>query len=376
MTLRANIDQLTLAIDDTEDPKNLEILVGPVFEHVPAEITAYRGDSSLIDRFEVAKMRVDGLFGHGIYLTNNATVAEDYAFASESSCQHVFQNCTDERDAIRAYMKSLILNECGYQDKMSQLRNSISQRVYDHTEQGDLDFDVHHDNLRKEYEKGLSTLAADTMADAKRLLAERRETVRFHTDTLGNYRMLADEAKGFVTSFSLPTAFTSLMLDADVPLSDEALKAVGDTFKALGYHSFRHEQTFLDTWEEWVDLVRQKPMGYAWRDNHEFGGTGLNPSLDDIRNGTYFGISAFHDLDAQKILAEKLEDVGYRGITFQGGTPGSGELPRGGGGVLHRVFVVWNDDYLHTRRLGSTEIATSPILAAHEKHMRVATFNL
>jgi hypothetical protein len=376
MALRDNSDQLTLPIDEMEDSVVTDTQATVDVQPVATEIVAYRGDSSPISRFEIAKMRHDGLFGHGIYLTINPTVAEDYAFASHSSYKRVFRDCADERDAIRAYMKSLIVNECGYQSKVSELRSRISDRVYDLKEQGDTDFDIHHDNLRKEYDKALAALAIETMADAKRLLAERRETDRFHADTLGNYRLLADDAKAFVTSFSLPTAFTELMLDADVPLTDQALKAVGDTFKAIGYHSFRHEQSFMNTWEEWVDLVRSKPMGYAWRDNHEFGGAGINPSLDEIRNGTYFGISAFHELEAQKTLSDKLEEIGYRGITFQGGTPGSGELPRGGGGVPHRVFVVWNEDYLHTRRLGSTEIATHPILASHEKHMRVKTFNL
>ncbi len=375
MALRDHTDQLMLPIAELEVTVDREPTPDIGRQTVATELIAYRGDPTAVDRFQIAKMHHDGLFGYGIYLTDSPIVAEDYAFASKDSYDHVFRNCKDDRDAVKAYMLSLMLGECGYQEKGRALREQITNQVYDPAARGDLDFATHHDNLNREYKRAMSDIALATMADAKRLVAERRDTIRFHADTLGNYRLLKNGSQGFVTSFSLPKTFATSMLDADAPLPDEALGAVGNALKEIGFTSFRHEDSHWNTWEEWVELVRREPMCYAWCD-HQFGGNGINPSLDEVRNGTQFGGSAFHDLKNQQILSDKLEEIGYRGITFQGGVPGNGELPRGGGGIPHRVYVVWNEDYLHTRRLSTAEVVTRPILTAHEKHMRVKSFNL
>jgi hypothetical protein len=374
MTLRDSADQLTFPLLDLAE----ESLADPITDTAAHsnDLILFRGDPTLVKKFELSKMADDGLFGTGIYLTDNAIVAEDYAFSARSNCEHIFHDCDNERDAIAALMKRIMVNDCNYPQRSSDLRTHYSDMIYDRRAQGDLDFDAHHDRIDRDYRAAHAKLSLRIMAEAKRILNQRRENLHFHRDTCGNYRMADGPATGYVTSFSLPITYSNVILDADAPLSSDGLKALEKTFLDINFTSFRHEHDFVETFEEWVTLVHSKTMEYAWWDNHRFGGEGKNPSLDQIRNGTYFGLSIFHNLENQKILINNLEEAGYRGLTFRGGVPGSGDAKRGGGGIDHQVYVVWNEEYLHTRRVGSTEIKSSPILTPHEKHMRVSTFNL
>lgn len=337
------------------------------------ETLAYRGDATLITKHDTSKSKDDGLFGVGVYLTSDRLIAEDYCFTKGVNCTHVFPNCGDDRRAVQAYLQHLMHEELKFTRRAHELREKHAARVYDR--QGTADFDQHHDSVHKEYKAALNELALAILKEAKHLMADRRTNLALTRDTIGNARFSSPDQRGYVTTFSLPNEFIAQMLHADRPIPDSLIDVLGAVLTDCGLHSFSHDKDHFLTWDGWIKMIRRYPMGYAWADE-TFGGEGKNPTLDEIKNGTHWGNAIFHRRKSQELFSERLQQAGVLGIRFDGGTKGGGTMPRGGGGRRHDVFVVWNDDYLETRRIASTEIAPKPIVTPYEKTMRVNTFNL
>ena len=45
--------------------------------------------------------------------------------------------------------------------------------------------------------------------------------------------------------------------------------------------------------------------------------------------------------------------LGYVGLAYDGGVRGAGTANRGGGGILHNAYVFWDEEAVHSFRVGT-----------------------
>jgi hypothetical protein len=99
---------------------------------------------------------------------------------------------------------------------------------------------------------------------------------------------------------------------------------------------------FVASFDEWVEVFRREGTRYAWNDIM-VGGNGENPSLDQFWNGTHGGYGLLSRHEKMDEFIAHLRANGYNGIEYDGGTRLGANI-RGGGGIRHQSFVLWDED--------------------------------
>jgi hypothetical protein len=341
-------------------------------------VTLYRGDNQDIEKFEVEKTDHEALFGTGIYLTDHPEVAGDYTVKGKEG---VFFSATTNsnrdgakspRDLTTALLRKL-MDDAGFEQQQADLKDDWQSKFYQEMPH-DVDADerkMYQDKFTLAFQTERSKLVRKVVAKAKAQFKEMRHNLRIKKLTTGEYVFTNVGRTATVAKFEVPTAYLSKCLHAEQPLPDAALKIVRALYfsaaKSMGHGPGDETQTFDlrvnqptghetqgHTFDSFVTGYKKNGSRYAWSDR-SMGGAGENPSLDLFWNGTHSGYWVFKDTGRQKELVKALQGLGYVGLAYDGGTRivSDAAANRGGGGVLHRAYVMWDAHAINSMRVGS-----------------------
>ena len=327
------------------------------------ETTLYRGDATQIDQFDSAKTGFLALFGAGIYLTDNPTVAADYTLKSSD---HVLMRGESARDVIMTYLATIVRDKFAWKQFRENLLTKWREALYadpDHRAASGRPYDW--DKVRevsKRYEAGMNKERLDTLSKflkkAKVIFKQQAPELRLIQDTTGEWALVKKDRDAYVSRFEIPEAYLAKTFNADQPMPDKVLATIKHLFLShlagVGYGGdpkidMRDDNGEFQTFDGWVQAYKTRGIMYAWaaKDDEVFDpvvkGNGKNPSFDIVRNGTHFGGSWFHDRGNMAKFIAAMEKIGYVGLEYDGGVRVGSHL-RGGGGIRHRAFVFWHDD--------------------------------
>lgn len=354
-----------------------------LFEDASGTVMLYRGDSTAIDRFEFSKTDHAALFGVGFYLTDNPEVARDYT-ASKGEDSLVFRRGSGgddgahtANDLVRAYLRDLVIND-GLDERLHELRTEWQNKFY-------LEFRTHESRTKettapfhKQYEEVRSKVIRDYVAKAKKTFERDRRKMRITRLTTGEYVFTAAGRAGRVTQFDVPKSYLARCLHAERPLPDDVLPVLKKAFARASYDGGGEEtkwdlrvltpdgdETGMKTFDEFVEGYRKLGARYAWTERR-LGGDGSNPTLDVLMNGTHSGISIFSQQKYQLPLIHDLQAMGYVGIAYDGGVRLAGTMARGGGGIRHNAYVLWNEEDVNGFRVGAEGVTDDDIGDLHK----------
>lgn len=316
------------------------------------ETLLYRGDSTTIDQFDLAKTEKYALFGAGIYLTSDPQVAHDYTVTG--SHEHILypRKASDpesrtSRDLLRNYVLSLAdqFDELRFQatwmqqhglDRYAGLSSRLSR-----------EYDNDKNNARQ---RGIAAHQPAVLARVKADLPNLR-AIKL---TTGALRLVHRDLPSAVSVFDIPDAYLNQVLHAEQPLPDNVLAAIKRLFlgdqPATRVIDMRDADGKYRTFDDWVKAYKTSGILYAWAGeerNPVVSGRGRNPDLDVIRNGTHFGGHWF--AENGQMFADAMQALGYVGLEYEGGKR-IGAFVRGGGRRRHRAFVFWDVAALHRFR--------------------------
>lgn len=341
------------------------------------EAILYRGDASRVDRFLLDKTENGALFGVGIYLTDSPEVAADYTFTKGS--QHVVFRGLDRdnppttvRDLIMQYLRTLI-DADGWPEKRKEIwdfygrkvqqypdhlpRDEATMRAYWHRENDERK--LYTDKLQAEATAALKKEYAKFVTRAKKRLRAERDSLRVVRSTMGTFTLVKNERAGAVSRFDIPDDYLARTLHAERPMPDDVLdilrriahERVGDSVVDMRDRDYEKMLNF----DDWVENFRQHGTLYSW-EYHQIGGKGENPSFDEIRNGTNYFSILFHDRDVQLRFIADMQALGYVGLEYEGGRRIGQNNPRGGGGLRHRAYVLWDEDTVNSFRIDDHDL--------------------
>ncbi len=341
-------------------------------------VRLYRGDAEEIEVFDGNKNRrgIGLLFGHGIYLTDSKSVANEYtlsgAYKLNDAGKIVFRSPRDTREeAIRDYIGYIMDTKLNKDERFSTIKKVILDRVNNETNSLSK-FSDEYQNLRNKAEQEFNDAWGK---EKKKLVSQAKAMIKRDiaslklVETGQGWQFIRDNHTGFLSEFHMPQSYVAATLHGDEPLPDDALKVISEMF----YEAFEDRQAdFRDRddnyyqFDKWIETFREKGSRYAWRDTN-IGGKGVNPSLDEVFNGTHGGFSfLYDDIRWDKFIA-RFQAIGYTGIQYYGGIR-VGDNLRGGGATKHTAYVFWDANYINacrvTREPGS--------LTGHEIDLSVA----
>jgi hypothetical protein len=202
-------------------------------------------------------------------------------------------------------------------------------------------------DLKKRASDAILASYKEALTHAKAIYRERAKNFIFVKNSQGEWSMMNKDWSGSIAAFAVPESYLSKCLHGDQPLSTIALKAIRDFIYEItsgsGMFDFRNSDGNGTPFDNWIKLHQSEGVRYAWRGD-TVGGSGKNPSLDTILNGTHAGYQLTNKYGDD--LIHRLATLGYVGIEYDGGTRVGGHT-RGGGGELHRAFVFWDDNYIN-----------------------------
>jgi len=361
-----------------------------------ATVTLYRGDNSKIDRFQIAKTDEGALLGVGIYLTDSPDVAKDYTVKGSTEIAFRPDNeALTPRDLTAAFLRKLINTDAKFEDRLTDLKNMWQQKYYRLS--GEIDWSGDHeaaraerDRIQDEIQNGFqverSKMIRDAMARAKSKFQRMRPDLRITKLTTGEYVFTNKVRQAAVARFEVPTSYLAKCLHAERPLPDNVIPFIKDAFTRAHFSNDPDGQWDLRaynpkgnngdedtglTFDQFIHGYRERGARYAWTDRWE-GGKGENPSLDFIFNGTHSGYHAFqHSREKQMNLMDDLKKLGYVGYAYDGGVRLAGTGARGGGGIRHNAYVLWDEDAVHSFRVDDEDV-TDDEVGALEKGIRAA----
>ena len=361
-----------------------------IFEVSEPTIKLFRGDSSKIIDFDVDRTDDRALFGLGIYLTDNHTIATDYTL--KSSEHVIFGNGRDsrgreydfqsDRELTVGYLKHLIDNELGWYDKMSEINGVWREKLHADPAYRGTTRDETENRYRQGYRAELTKTLQSYLAKAKKLYRQRRPNMRIVNDVKGNYVFVKADRDGYVTTFDIPVSFINRTIHAEKPLSDEMLAIVRQVFIEGTSDKPTNPDRIMDmrdkdysnflSFDQYVDNFKKNGTLYSWSDM-EIGGKGENPSFDELRNGTNYGTSLFYNIAIQKKFIALCQKHGYVGFEYEGGKRINGTATRGGGRETHRCFVLWDGKQLGQWRTTVDKVTDAEITSEIEKSIRATT---
>lgn len=331
-------------------------------------VKLYRGDASHVVHFEVGKTDAHALFGRGIYLTDSPVVAADYTFKQsdgvvfpESYREH--GEYSSKEELLRAYLGK-IARDIGFEEAHAKLRDQWRQKINVRRQEIYAKMDrPTYDDIKRETADLQAGFQADRQKLAQKFVAKAKKvyagmSVKMAKKTTGEWVFVKSDRGGVISVFEVPKAYCDQTLDAEAPIPDSLLPVM----KAAFYANNKIPDSPLDlrswdenggqrmglTFDQYIADFKTKGTFYAWADRN-IGGKGVNPSIDEMLNGTHQGYYVWKD--SQDVLVRKLMAMGYVGFRYQGGVRIAGQANRGGGGILHQAFSFWDEKKINSYRV-------------------------
>jgi len=311
------------------------------------ETLLYRGDATRIDQFDVAKTSDRGLFGPGIYLTNDPEIAADYAI--KQGDEHVLfsdPEAKTQRDLMAGYIRTLIDQVIDWPTKEKELKQDWAmESLKGHKRGADVNGMGDHQwrSLRWFLAEHHKTLALANYAAAQTKLKQMLPNLKIARNTQGELSIITRSHNATIAGFDVPESYLSRALHAERPMPDKVLQLVRKLwFAEMGPtgHDLRDGDENGVDFDAYVKNYKTRGTRYAWSDK-TIGGKGQNPTLDELRNGTHGGYHVFDKAGRHDRFVKAMEALGYVGLTYDGGLRAGG-YTRGGGGHLHQAYVFWN----------------------------------
>jgi hypothetical protein len=338
----------------------------------------YRGDSSLIDEFDIAKTDDLALFGQGIYLTDDPEIAGDYTLKGGAEGNTIFapgkdedsRDARDPKDLVALYLRHIIMEELGYVKAVEVMRDDVRAQMYSSK--------ITHEAAHKLYDDKKKSILQDMMRQAKKLYKERMKTMTMVKTTMGDYRFVQKDREGYIATFEVPDDYLAKCLPAEEALPDHVIAAIGKLWlkgkkksDGLDLRAWIGDDMKMGlTFDEYIDHHRNGEVPYAWQ-NQIMGGKGENPTFDTLRNGTHHGISWFDRKENAAAFVAAMNKLGYVGISYQGGMRVGG-YNRGGGGKLHMAYAFWDSDAINQFKTGATKVTDPTLEPGLEKGVRLS----
>lgn len=328
------------------------------------EATLFRGDAREIETYDIDKT-ANGLFGYGIYLTDNKDVAGDYTVSStKDMITNPREKYKSQRDAIAGVIMDILNKELDWPSQQKDIIDARSREWWDNDETrslrfNDPAFEEAQERVREKYNTILMDAYKAALRKAKALYKQRAVDYRIVKDTMNRWMIVKADRTGIVSRFDIPDEYLARTMHGDEPMSDAEIKIVGTFIEKVHPHGsdFRdRENGFVRTddgshnfWK-WVEIFKKHGSEYAWRDGRDrlMGGKGENPSLDQVWNGQHGGFNVFNQ--AGKEFIPFMQAHGYTGIRYHGGLR-IGDHVRGGGGIRHTSYVLWDSDFVNKCRV-------------------------
>lgn len=337
------------------------------------EATLYRGDSTEIDAYDTSKTYDNALFGRGIYLTDKKEVASDYT-VNKGAIDQIVSNPRVEyhsqRDAIVGVITDILNKELDWPEQADRLKNEHSARWWNNEVPGfetramrfgEPGYEEARAQQQKDYQADLLARYSAALRKAKAIYKKRAVDYRVTKDTMGRWMVVKAGRPGKVSRFEIPDEYLARTLHGDEPLSDAEVKIIGAFIESVSptkFQDFRDANgEFVKSDDEgthnfwkWVEVFKKSGSDYAWRDAPDrfMGGKGENPSLDQIWNGQHGGFNIFYK--SGDAFIPFMQKAGYVGIQYHGGVR-IGDNVRGGGGIRHTSYVLWDSDFVNKCRV-------------------------
>lgn len=315
-------------------------------------LTLYRGDTDRVDKFDAKggnKVWADmHLYGAGLYLTDTKSVADEYSYNNHKmvvGTGHDLKSATI--DAIYN------LSEKEWKETIERIKAEMREKHGYFTTS-----EVSQSDYKSELTKARDALVKKTKADIK---AMGLEGFKKPDGTV----LLVKPSNRSVSRFVIPDEIEQRIFDADASMTDSELEYVGNFLFGNDRHDLRaydpttREEKNQPTFTDWVRAYKKYGARYAWSSN-TIGGTGENPTFDEVTHGTHGGITRIYDLNKTNgnVYAKLLRDLGYVGLTFKGGIQGTGTGMRGGGSVPHRTYVIYDQNVIDQILDGDDDVPT------------------
>lgn len=316
------------------------------------ETMLYRGDATKIAQFDVTKTSDRGLFGPGIYLTNDPNIAADYAIKRGSD--HVLfsdETAKTQRELMAGYIRLLIDEVIDWPTKEKELKQDWAMtNLKGHKRGNDVNgmSTYNWNSLHRFLAEHHKTLAIAHYAAAQSKLKNMLPNLKIASNTQGELSIVTRSHNATVAGFDVPEAYLSRTLHAERPVPDKVLELIRKLWIAeLGptNHDMRDGNENRVDFDSYVRNYKTRGTRYAWSDK-TIGRNGLNPTFDELRNGTHGGYHVFTDGLFDKAgqhdrFVKGMQALGYVGLAYDGGLRAGG-YTRGGGGHLHQAYVFWN----------------------------------
>lgn len=329
-----------------------------------SEKLLYRGDAASISQFDMAKSSDRNLYGPGIYLTDDAEVAADYTL--KGSTQVVFSDpeAKNQREIIAGYIRHLIDEVADWKKVEKDLTQDWAmQNVKGHRRGDTLPgmSEGHWSRLKWFLADQHKQLAQQLFPQAQAKLRTEMPNLRVARNTMGELSIVTRNRTGTVATFDVPDPYLARLLHAERPLPDKVLHLIRSLwFKEQGQtgHGMRDGDENEIDFDSYIKNYKTRGTRYAWHEQ-TIGGKGVNPTFDELRNGTHGGYhvftdSMFDDVKRRHIgFVTAMQKLGYVGLEYDGGLRVGG-YNRGGGGRAHRAFVFWNGKELAQFRSADT----------------------
>lgn len=270
-------------------------------------VLLYRGDSTKIDKFDVGKTSLFGLFGHGIYLTDNKRVAGDYVSkADKGDVIFTLSGARTKKDVLDYWLRR---QAAKFDADGNDRSKEVAYWTKDVPYSDGTDWAMVLPRLEGERQ------ARFNAAKAKWLRMSKEYEVRIKLDGTGVIQRKPGKGQGVITAFFIPESYLRSTLVADEPIDSRVLQTITWALQKHGDGA---------TARDIQNHIRMRER------------EGEDTSFRDVFTGITADSPLKHDMAAQVEFRDALESQGYVGINYLGGVSM-------GGGYKHRAYVLWDD---------------------------------
>lgn len=363
-------------------------------------VTLFRGDSSMVDEFQMDKTDARALVGQGIYLTTSFDVAKDYTIKGSDV---LYRSEEGEADDPRGFVYNMFYNQLQpivtevAQAAFWAIRSEVSNMDRIFSDEIDATIGTGREAQQSERYNELNAwrnaaykyATPYAVGAAEGIIAEfvrgiydveypkfkaSFKNTRMLTTVLDELIIIPEEKLGHVSRFRAPIQYLeSKFYRVDDPMSDEDIKWMvehigthvkdfdrSSTFVDLRYNDDEQGEVRAKNFDQWLEKFKTAGARYAWSD-HNVGGKGENPTVMEFIVGTHLGgsISAGFDSDFWGDFREYISGQGYSGLHYAGGTRTGTNTFSGGSPVKHDVYVLWDENEVKGLRVGTKEVGVS-----------------
>lgn len=360
-------------------------------------VTLFRGDSSMIDDFDMDKTDASALVGRGVYLTTSFDVAKDYTIKGTDV---LYRSEEGEANDPRGFIYNVFFDQLharfkhiaqayqyAIQGEVSNMDRVFSDEIDQIVGTGRAGQQhPRYGELNSWKNKAYRYATPYAMAAGEKILLGYLRSIydeeyakfkasfkgtRMLTTVLGELIIIPEDKLGHVSRFRAPKKYLEgKFYQVDEPMSDEDLVWIvqqlgkhrddfnrGSTMMGFRYNDDDGEEQMGLTFDGWIEKFKSHGARYAWGD-YNVGGEGKNPTLMQFANGTHIGqsIVAGYNSTFWDDFREHLVQQGMSGIHYAGGTRTGSNTYSGGSATKHDVYVMWDPNEVRGLRVGTKEV--------------------